>query len=549
MLGTLAFRDTLPYPVSNVTTAATTLTSTPTLLQITPENYGVTVTLPDATTCSTGGPLYIIDNKSVYTLRVANSAGTLLGFVEGGKVSHISLIDKSAASGVWSLENIEPAGISAQLYAATNITSSITSCIDLGGGREILIGSIPSSSHCYAVVYNKTTNSFGSVTLVRATGVAHQLAACLVSTDKVLLVSCTNSSTAFEAVVLSISGTTIAVGTAATATLSANINRFGNFTLKNGLIACNGSFVCSYSVATPACEIRAISVSGTTPTIGNATALDGTASGTIAATASGIIAASTATTHLYTKYYGISGTTITPGTGTDTNSGTMTINKVAALGARWVVLYNDGGATVKGGIVSLSGTATSISIATLFSAGTLSDASIVGSTKVLALNNQTTSNANILTDTSGTASAGTAITLDDQAGKVVAYVSGTTAMVISTGATSYTNTVDCSGSSPVLTTKNNTSQSSSYLPVILASDAVFEYGSNKLSGTAFMQSTVGRTSLSTLFSWRIKDGASMSVAPICPFYVDSQTGKSNAERWAIVYNGNFTTILKMECVA
>ena len=83
----------------------------------------------------------------------------------------------------------------------------------------------------------------------------------------------------------------------------------------------------------------------------------------------------------------MSGSSLTAGTGTDTNSGTMTLNKLAALGTRWYVGYNDGGSTVKGGVVSLNaggnGT-TTISTATLFSAGAIQDdAIIVGSNKVL----------------------------------------------------------------------------------------------------------------------------------------------------------------------
>jgi hypothetical protein len=83
------------------------------------------------------------------------------------------------------------------------------------------------------------------------------------------------------------------------------------------------------------------------------------------------------------------------------------------------------------------------------SAGDVRDAIAVGTSKVLVLNNQTSNNANILTDSTGTASAGTAITLDSEDTKQCYYADGTDVLVHSgtTGSAFYV--VDCSGASPV----------------------------------------------------------------------------------------------------
>jgi hypothetical protein len=287
MLGTLAFRDTLSYPVSNVTTAttATTLTSISTLLQITPASYGVAVTLPDATTCNIGGPLHIIDNKGAYPVRVLNNAGTLLGFIFAGVVSHISLADNSTAAGVWTIENNELVGASAQLLTTNLLT--VDACVSLDSDREFLLGN-GGSNYSYGVVYNKTTNSFGSVTAIRSSAVTGKHVAIKSAMDQILVVSCTSGSTALEAVCLTITGTSIAVGTAATATLSANISAFADGC---GLIAVGSSFVTSYTVATPAAQIRALSISGTTVTIGSAEVLGGTTGGLIVAASSTIVIA------------------------------------------------------------------------------------------------------------------------------------------------------------------------------------------------------------------------------------------------------------------
>lgn len=537
--------------IANVVTAttATTLTRAPTLLQITPTGYGVAVTLPDATTCSEGGPLHIIDNsKGTYPVRVLNSAGTLLGFVYGGVVSHVSLVDNSSAAGTWTIENNELVGAAAQLL--TTSLYGVTKCIDLGSGKELLVGGGNSNIDLYAVVYDNIANAFGSVTLVRNMAGSGSPAcdAVLCASNSVLVVSCENGTTAFEAVVLSISGTTITVNTAATATLSANINTFANGC---GLIAVGSSFVTSYTVATPAAQIRALSISGTTVTIGSAEVLGGTAGGLIAlGDSTHVIAASTATTHLYTKPYLVSGSSLTAGTGTDTNSGTMTLDKLAALGTRWYVGYNDGGSTVMSGVVSLNASGngtTTITTATLFSAGSLLDAIIVGSTKVLALNNQTTSNANILTDTSGTASAGTAITLSSQTYRACVYVSGTDA-IVQDGMTTYlVHKVDCSGVSPVLSQKiAQTNLSNTEIPVFSLTNSVLVRSPNAVFGSSYARS-ITKTATTVNFAAEVRG----MVFDKCIPEVLNQTantphrGKSDSERWV---TDTTTVITKIECV-
>lgn len=542
--------------VASVTTATTvtTLTSTPTLLKITPAGYGVAVTLPDATTCSVGGPMHIIDNKGAYPVRVLNSAGTLLGFIFAGVVSHVSLIDNSTAAGVWTVENSELVGASAQLLT-TNICY-VQNVIDLGSGRELIFGLDANygsgTAKSYAVVYDRITNTFGSVTLIRsASSQTHRQAAVIVSTDKILVVS-TDSATAFEAVCLTITGTSIAVGAAATATLSANI---GTFADGCGLIAVGSSFVCSYSVSGPVRQIRALSISGTTVTIGSAEVLDGTDGGLIAmGDSTHVIAASTATTHLYTKPYLVSGSTLTAGTGTDTNSGTMMLNKLAALGTRWYVGYNDGGSTVKGGVVSLNATGngtTTIIAATLFSAGTLQDAIIVGSDKVLALNDQTTNNANILTDTAGTASAGTAITVNAEVVHHCLYVNGSSVAVHSgsSSTTWYASIIDCSGSSAAISKKWTLRVIQSEAACFSASNSVLLRSAKGVFGNSFAQTWGDNTNTVTqLLRYRSDTFEFIAKKSILNGQgSDSFRGKSDSERW-VTDNATPGVITKLECV-
>jgi hypothetical protein len=546
--------------IAGVTTAttATTLTNTPTLLQITPTSYGVTVTLPDATTCSVGGPLHCIDNRGGFPVRVVNTSGTLLGFVYAGVVSYISLDDKTTAAGVWAIGNNEPLGLSAVLQT-TNM-NYINACVDLGSNQEFVLSNGPSNTNLYGVVYNRSTNTFGNVTLIRTGTVsAANFSAILSSTNQVLVVSAIT--TAFEAVTLSISGTTITVNTAATATLSANTQGFANGC---GLIAVGSSFVTSYQVATPACQIRALTVSGTTVTIGSASVLSGTNGSSIfgggglivAGSSSVVIAVSTATTSIYTTPYTVSGSTLTVGTGTTTTGGTMTLQKLAALGTRWYVGYNDGGTTVKAGVVTLTGTTTTISTATLMSSSaSLADAIIIGSNKVLALSSNSSNNANILTDTAGTASAGTAITLSSNGNRSCAYASGTDVYVFDGVGNSIPYsvlTVNCSGASPVVSNSQTITRSSTSVSAtsVAASNAVLALGETSLRGSNFF--SVGLTSLTNstlLFPQLRANQLSIRTTPLPTMgsgNITTYRGLSNSERWA---TDDASVLIKTECVA
>ena len=201
---------------------------------ITPTTYGQRVTLPDATTMTKAACVFNITNAGGFPLKIVNSAGSKLGFLYPGETSTIGLADNSTAAGVWALSNVDPVAITAQSYTqgvATTPGNYVLAAITLDADRTfVLIGSLtPASNGLYGIIQNKTTQTWGSLTLIRSTG---NLANAVKSaTDQILVVSC-NATTALEAVVLTISGTTITVGTAATATLAAAINCF-NATFAN----------------------------------------------------------------------------------------------------------------------------------------------------------------------------------------------------------------------------------------------------------------------------------------------------------------------------
>lgn len=540
-----------PPRVENIVTAttATTLTSTPTLLQITPAGYGVRVTLPDATTCTEGGPLHIIDNRGAYPVMVVNNSGTLLGFINGGVVSHISLRDNASAAGAWTVENSELVGASAQLL--TTKLDSIQSVIALDSDRDFILGQDGADSTSYGVVYRKSTNAFGAVAQLRNAAVAANQTCILQATNQILHVSC-DGTTGFEAVIHSINAGTDAItpNTAATATLSADISSFADGC---GLIQVGTSFITSYTVATPAAQIREITVSGTTPTISAATVLGGTAGGLIVAgDSTHVIAVSTATANLYTKPYTIGG--LAAGTGTTTAAGfTIGACKLTALGSRWAVIYpsNTGSGGTSGGIISLSSDTTTISTVSLVAANNgLADAIVVGSSKVLVLGNDSSGNANILTDSAGTASAGTAITLSGQTTRSCLYVDGTD-VAVQEGATTYlAHIVDCSGASPVLAKtiagNNANGMTNVQFPRFVASNSMLRRSANAVYGATFANTLTESVGVTTIVSQARVRGGRFSTVPVVSYSHIGRAhylGTSASEAWCADQS---TVITKIE---
>jgi hypothetical protein len=280
---------------------------------------------------------------------------------------------------------------------------------------------VAGSTSMHAVVYDDSTQTFGTPALVRTAAVGNVMQAVLANTDEVLVVSAVT--TALEAVVLSISGTTITVNTAATATLAgAVVNETGFGPLidaqtSNGILPIGGAFLFGYTRASTIAGIRAITISGTTPTIGNETATTGTGIVPIlyAVTSSvALVLSQVANSTITATCYTIAGTSITAGSST-----TITSNKtgflVREVGSRWAVICQKSNTEVSGDIISVSSTTpttSSVVLATTTAASGLLSCRVVGSQVVVGISDG--SNAarfNVLTDSSGTAGAGTTLSV------------------------------------------------------------------------------------------------------------------------------------------
>ena len=255
--------------MTNIVTATgnTTLTSTPTLLRITPTNYGTTVKLPDATTMAVGTGKFEIENLSQFHVRITNNSDTLLGFVNAYSTVEIELANNSTAAGAWTLDNAMRFGVSSEranqstTEGFTTIAGVATNPIELDSDRVLFLLRT-NGNLIYGQVYAQSTNTYGSQTLIRNAAAGLYCGAVRIDANTVIVAS-SPASTAFEAVVLSISGTTITVNTATTSTLPASL--FASVAFK---AVPSGGFVYVYRSGADTTYTVPMSVSGAAVTIG-----------------------------------------------------------------------------------------------------------------------------------------------------------------------------------------------------------------------------------------------------------------------------------------
>ena len=388
--------------------------SSPAMQHVAPTGWGQSVTLPDATTCTKGIPLFSINNAGKYPLMVKDSTGTLLGFLQTSRYALISLSDKSTAAGVWDILGSDLAGTDVNdvvsFASAIGSGTQTLTYVGLDTSRDLLI--ISGNTSCHAVVYDHAARQFGTPVLLRTAVVSAYVSAIKTATDQVMVVS-SDVATGFEAVVLTFSGTTITVNTAATATLAGTISGMGE------IVAVGTSWVVSYNRATNAPSIRALTISGTTVTIGSEATVTGTGIVPIMypITSSVVLVLSQVANGPVTAHpYTVSGATLTPGT--SANSGaviattgflcrTLSGGRFAIVGLNASgcngVIFSVSGTTATASTVSLGATVST----TLYAMHQIGDQCIVASgisASALSIN--------VLTDNVGTAVAGTELLLD-----------------------------------------------------------------------------------------------------------------------------------------
>lgn len=405
-------------------TGNVTLTNTsPGAQSVTPAGFGGFVKLPDATTMTKAAINFNIRNAGDFPLKIIDNASNILGFIYPKMSASVGCADNSTAAGVWVVEGTEPIG-----YVMSYLNTSIRyvapcACFALDDSRQFLLWQEFSTTSLYAVVYDSNTGAFGSATLVASSaGGTGTLAAAIKMTANSVLVAYTSAGAIGR--VLSISGTTITVNAASSAaTSTANVN-YPSLTLIGSTYIFDktpGANLNSY--------LHAITVSGTTVTVGT----EVTASGGIATinTSPGVPTVYQVTSSsflrlsvygsvaVYAQAFSISGTTITAGSllTIATTSGYNTYAKTFAVGSQWAIVYADSSNQPSCSIISVSGTTCSASTVNAVT-GSITNAqsmdAVVSGNKIIfgCVTGSAPYNIefNIVTNSSGTASKGTQIT-------------------------------------------------------------------------------------------------------------------------------------------
>lgn len=269
--GTMAWEVELAgiSTVSSTVTTDTTLTSASAGYQfVQMATMGQKITLPAIATMTVGGPKFIFDNtQGVYPFGLYNESGALIMAVAAGGIGYAALKSTVTVAGAWSITgtNLEPGLITIDnTFSSTYSSTVLAPFVALDDNKSIhFIRS--TTPHLYAVAIDKTTGAVGTPVLVIATSA---------TVSSVFRVSATTA-IAFlvndQAVVISLSGaTTLSVGTAATPGATNNSWGGENFSGAPKIAQLTSTlYLASYTSGTNT-TVVAVSVSGTTVTIGSA---------------------------------------------------------------------------------------------------------------------------------------------------------------------------------------------------------------------------------------------------------------------------------------
>ena len=312
------------------------------------------------------------------------------------------------------LSNVDYSLTTSTALAGSSGSNIFMQAVSLDGTSELMILSSDSSAH--AVVYNTSTSTFGTPALVRTANLSSTQYVAIAKISSTAVLVCTNISggTEVETVVLTVSGSTITVGTPVNTSLASS----SDFILSNTrLVAVGSSFVLNYyntSGTTP--KFRAITVSGTTPTVGSELALTGGGTNSAmhhsyAYNSSVLLSFSmTNSSTVYAYPISVSGTTLTAGTAATAVTNQSSFATSALSTGRFLLLRSQSSG-VYTALVSVAGTTATITDAVqLLTAGTWYPQIQVFSNKAFIASGISTSDEiSIATDTSGSITVSTPI--------------------------------------------------------------------------------------------------------------------------------------------
>lgn len=437
--------------------------------RITPTGPGQWIKLPWATTMPVGLGLFSLSNQGVWDVEVQNASGTALGYIQSGAIVGVSLQDASTMDGGWALQGATPLGVlSMDVGFAQSLGSSnsgqLRAVVEVDSTRDMLI--YAGDARVYAQIWDSTASVLGSPVLVRTADVQARVRAAKSATDQVLCVSFNGGdANAMEAVILSVSGVNITVGTAAMATTAGGPQVFSDLVA----VAGQGFVAATWRSAGNFVDLRAITLSGTTATIGTAVSQSTTANAPVLvfdAGAARILAFITDGNTVFIRPYAMAGTALTLGTAISISSPSSQFMARALASGRWALLFKNNSNVLAGAIVTLTGAVATqsnvaLSAAAVPNAGGILAAHVVGSQVIVsALTSTPTPSINVLTDNAGTAVAGSemAYTSGGDGGRMVACDATTMTVHMANGnlsATGRAMQIGISGNNPIVLAARN----------------------------------------------------------------------------------------------
>ena len=235
------------------------------------------VTLPDATTISAGGPSYIVTNAGTRTFGVRANGGSLLTALPAGATCDLALVSNATAAGSWSVggTGLSPALVIGDFTLASTLTAAVQVAVRLTDTLSLHFAQ-NGSSHPFVVAVDHSTSpaTIGTPVLIVASGVvvAH---AFRISGTKAMVVVDGTSSNVYN---VTVSGTTCTVSTAATAA----VFDFATFTGGPFIAAlgANSDTFVAIDITGTTIRAQAVDCSGANPSAGSSVNISALGSGT-----------------------------------------------------------------------------------------------------------------------------------------------------------------------------------------------------------------------------------------------------------------------------
>lgn len=339
-----------------VYTTSTTLTSASPFAISISGGSGVWLKLQDATTMQKG-IAHAVRNTGDNDVTLLDATGAKIGFIRPQCGTIIAIADNSSAAGKW-VGDWEIYGLTADLSLNLSISSNniFSTAVKIDQNKTMFLYG-QTGSGLYAVVYDTATQTATDSLLVRAS--AQYCQAVLIG-GNVAVMTCDNG-TAIQVALIS---PACALVSTASATASGTVNSFGQF------IALGAGYVFSYSTSAPAGIVRAISVSGTTLSIGSEASLTSAESPRLYVNGSYLLALRHNNSNgIYCTAYTLSGNTLTAGSSVNTPAGTYYSDSVRSFqhSSNDIVCYHVYNGFLVCNVFRLSGATLSVNSVNLFS--------------------------------------------------------------------------------------------------------------------------------------------------------------------------------------